>query len=72
VRENQHKDLIWRSPGGCTGGNACVEVAALPDGGAAMRDGEDPDGPVLRFGARQWAEFLAAARAGEFDPSAEG
>jgi hypothetical protein len=49
-----------------------VEVAALPDGGAAIRDGKHPDGPVLRFGARSWRTFLAAMKAGEFDPSGEG
>jgi uncharacterized protein DUF397 len=37
----------------------CVEVAALPDGGRAVRDSKDPDGPVLRFTAGQWRAFLA-------------
>jgi len=40
----------------------------LPDGGAAIRDGKDPQGPELHFDAAEWAAFLAAVRAGEFDP----
>jgi hypothetical protein len=44
----------------------CVEVAALPGGGVAMRDSKDPDGPVLSFTAGEWAAFLGGAQAGEF------
>jgi Domain of unknown function (DUF397) len=39
-------------------GDNCVEVAALHDGGRAVRDSKDPDGPVLRFTAEQWMDFL--------------
>ncbi len=40
----------------------CVEVAALPDGGRAVRDSKDPDGPVLRFTHEEWRAFLARAK----------
>jgi hypothetical protein len=30
-------------------GGQCVEVAALVDGGAAVRDSKNPDGAVLIF-----------------------
>ncbi|WP_239308080.1 DUF397 domain-containing protein [Frankia sp. Cj3] len=60
--------LNWRksSYSGGTGGN-CVEVATLPDGGRAVRDSKNPDGPVLRFTATEWTAFLAGAQDGEFD-----
>ncbi|MCM3884309.1 DUF397 domain-containing protein [Frankia sp. R82] len=60
--------LHWRksSYSGGTGGN-CVEVATLPDGGRAVRDSKQPDGPVLSFTPTEWAAFVAGARDGEFD-----
>ncbi|WP_411080865.1 DUF397 domain-containing protein [Streptomyces sp. cmx-18-6] len=45
----------------------CVEVAALADGGRALRDSKDPSGPVLRFTAGKFAAFVAGTRGGEFD-----
>jgi hypothetical protein len=57
----------WRQSSFCdnSGGN-CVEVKSA--GGAfAVRDTKDPDGPVLVFGATEWASFTAGVRAGEFD-----
>jgi hypothetical protein len=59
----------WRKSSLCPNNATCVEVAALPDGGHAMRDGKNPTAPHLIFGATAWAEFLTAARAGEFDQS---
>lgn len=52
-------DLTWikSSYSGGSGGN-CVEVAALPDGGHAVRDSKDIHGPVLRFTAGQWSAFI--------------
>jgi hypothetical protein len=35
-----------------------------------MRDGKDAASPVLKFDTEGWAAFLAATRAGEFDPGA--
>lgn len=32
-----------------------------------VRDGGDPDGPVLRFTDGEWAAFVAGVNAGEFD-----
>lgn len=68
MQGTNHGPLIWRRPSDCPNNATCVEIAALPDGGAAIRDGKDPQGPELRFGAAEWAAFLAAARAGEFNP----
>ena len=58
--------LIWLTA--CPGSATCVEIAALPDGGAAIRDGKDPGGPTLRFDGTEWAAFLEAVKAGSFDP----
>lgn len=60
--------LVWHVSSFCTGGAACVEIAALPGGGAAIRNSCDPSGAELRFSAAAWTDFLAGARAGEFDP----
>lgn len=62
------KKVVWkksvRSNGG--GGN-CVEVAQLQDGGRAVRDSKDPEGPVLFFAPAEWNAFVGGAKAGEFD-----
>lgn len=57
----------WRRSTVCGAGPECVEVAARPGGGAAVRDSKDPDGSVLEFTAAEWAAFLAGVRAGQFD-----
>ncbi|UNO41032.1 DUF397 domain-containing protein [Streptomyces sp. MST-110588] len=38
----------------------CVEVAMNNPGEVAVRDSKDPDGPILRFGAAEWAAFQEA------------
>ncbi|MFE6287043.1 DUF397 domain-containing protein [Streptomyces sp. NPDC057877] len=45
----------------------CVEVAHLTDGGVAMRNSRDPEGPALIYTASEMAAFLAGAKDGEFD-----
>jgi hypothetical protein len=51
-------DLNWikSSYSGSTSNN-CVEIAALPDGGRAVRDSKDPGGVILALTAGQWAEL---------------
>ncbi|MEV6961066.1 DUF397 domain-containing protein [Streptomyces sp. NPDC051207] len=44
----------------------CVEVARV-DGGVAMRNSRDPDGPALVYTNAEVAAFVAGAKAGEFD-----
>ncbi|GLY00209.1 MULTISPECIES: DUF397 domain-containing protein [Actinoplanes] len=43
-------------------GGDCVEVADLPDGGFAVRDSKDPDGPILFFTPGERAAFVAGVR----------
>jgi hypothetical protein len=45
----------------------CVEVAALAEGGVAMRNSRDPHGPALIYTPAEVAAFLAGVRDGEFD-----
>lgn len=42
----------------------CVEVAALPGGGRAVRDSKDADGAMLRFGADAWRKFTIDTKSG--------
>lgn len=46
---------------------SCVEVGRLIDGSVAVRDSKAPGEPVLVFTGGEWADFLAGARAGDFD-----
>jgi Domain of unknown function (DUF397) len=43
-----------------------VEVARV-DGGYAIRDSKDPDGPVLFFTPPEWRAFVSGIAAGDFD-----
>ncbi|HEY9408004.1 MAG TPA: DUF397 domain-containing protein [Jiangellaceae bacterium] len=62
-------DLVWikSSFSNANDGSDCVEVAALPDGGRAVRDSKNPAGDILQFTAGEWIAFVKGARAGEFD-----
>lgn len=58
--------LTWRSARCST--QSCVEIADLPDGGAAVRDGKLQQGsPILVFTSAEWHAFLAGVKGGEFD-----
>lgn len=55
----------FRTSSRCSKGS-CVEVAPLPEGGAAVRDTKDR-ATTLVFDAGEWADFVAGVRNGEFD-----
>jgi hypothetical protein len=62
--------LQWRkSTRSDANGGQCVEVADLPDGGAAVRDSKNRDGAVLLFTKGEWAAFVGGVKGGEFDPA---
>lgn len=44
----------------------CVEVAFV-DGAVAVRDSDNPAGPVLIFTNEEWEAFTGGAKDGEFD-----
>lgn len=49
----------------CGGGDGCVEVAMRAD--SVTVRGSDEHGAVLRFTPREWEQFIAGVKAGEFD-----
>lgn len=64
----QHESsLVWRKSSASAANGNCVEIAALPEGGVAVRDSKDPEGPRLRFTAAEWSAFRTGVAAGEFD-----
>ena len=68
IQASQIHDAVWvRSTySGASGGN-CVEVAALPGGGAAVRNSRDPEGTALIYPATAVRAMVSALRSGEFD-----
>jgi hypothetical protein len=60
---------VWRksSYSNANGGTGCIEVAALPTGGVAVRDTKDRARPPHVHSAAAWRAFLAGVRAGEFE-----
>ena len=58
--------LQFRTSSRCSKG-ACIEVAPLPEGGAAVRDTKDRSQRPLVFAADEWADFLASVKNGQFD-----
>jgi hypothetical protein len=55
----------WRTSRTCDGG-ACIGVARQGDF-IVIGSTANPDIPVSRFTATEWAAFLAGAKLGDFD-----
>jgi hypothetical protein len=62
-----NQDLVFIKSSFSNGTAECVEVAKTSDGGRAVRDSKNPDGPVHFFTVGEWAAFIDGAKAGEFD-----
>lgn len=54
----------WRKSTFC-GSSSCVEVQ-YDDTNYLVRDGKNPDGPVLSFTRDEWRAFVSGVNAGEF------
>ncbi|WP_436521422.1 DUF397 domain-containing protein [Actinoplanes sp. HUAS TT8] len=53
---------VWRKGGRSNSGGNCVEVTDLADGGFAVRDSKDPEGPILFFTPAERAAFVAGIK----------
>lgn len=58
--------IRFRTSSFCSAGG-CVEVALLPDGHVAVRDSKAPGTSTLVYSAREWTDFVAGVKDGEFD-----
>ena len=58
------EDLSWFTSSYSSANGQCVECARMPEGGVAVRDTKDHEGPVLRFDAAEWRAFIARLRTG--------
>jgi hypothetical protein len=65
-RPLSEKNLPWRKSTRSGAAGHCVEVAEMP-ATVFVRDSKNVSGPVLRFAAPEWADFVAGVRNGEFD-----
>jgi hypothetical protein len=63
----QQDELRWRKSRHSNPDGNCVELAPLPEGGIALRNSRDPEGPALVYTRAEMASFLAGAKDGEFD-----
>ncbi|WP_204301675.1 DUF397 domain-containing protein [Actinoplanes campanulatus] len=59
-----HDTATWQRSG--SPGAGYVEVAAIPDGGAAIRNSEDPE-TILFFTKAEWEAFKGGVKDREFD-----
>ena len=51
-------DLAWKKSSYSSGsGGNCVEVAALPNGGRAIRDSKNPAGGMLLLTPAEWRDL---------------
>ncbi|MGA6155020.1 DUF397 domain-containing protein [Stenotrophomonas sp. NPDC087984] len=53
-------DLVFRKSRYSGGEEECVEVATNVPRTVAVRDSENPGGPILRFTPAAWADFQGA------------
>lgn len=59
--------LRWRKPWSGGNGGSCVEIAPTRDGGMVVRNSTDPDGPRVRYTAKEWLTFVEGVKSGDFD-----
>jgi hypothetical protein len=66
MTESDVTRAVFRKSSHSDGGEGCVEAARL-ERRRLVRDSKDQHGPVLSFGAPEWAAFLADVKGGAYD-----
>jgi hypothetical protein len=59
--------VTWQKSRRSNSQGNCVEIAALPGGGAAVRNSRDPQGPALVYTKAEMEALLLGVKDGEFD-----
>jgi hypothetical protein len=64
---SQLQGVTWQKSARSNPSGNCVECAALPDGGVAVRNSRDPEGPALLYTPAEIEAFILGVRDGDFD-----
>jgi Domain of unknown function (DUF397) len=67
VQSTLIEGVEWKKSRRSNPGGNCVELAALPGGGFAVRNSRFPEGPALIYTRAEIEAFLGGAKDGEFD-----
>jgi hypothetical protein len=67
VQASRIEGALWHKSARSGPSGNSVEVAALPDGGYAVRNSRFPDGPALVYTQGEMTSFIGGAKDGDFD-----
>lgn len=67
MRSTLIEGVEWQKSRRSNPGGNCVEMAALADGGFAVRNSRFPEGPALIYTRAEIEAFVGGAKDGDFD-----
>lgn len=67
VQASEIEGVVWKKSARSNPSGNCVEVAALPGGGYAVRNSRFPEGPALIYTRDEMVAFIGGAKDGDFD-----
>lgn len=67
VQASEIEGVVWKKSARSNPSGNCVEVAALPGGGYAVRNSRFPEGPALIYTRAEMVAFIGGAKDGDFD-----